>query len=78
MSLKAIARPAAREQGLGDPGAEQDGGEGRLDRVGGAKVDPVPGRIVVAMRLSLTRSARSNRLPVPVYVDLAGMGLVNG
>jgi hypothetical protein len=30
------------------------------------------------MRLSLTRSARSNRLPVPVYVDLAGMGLVNG
>jgi hypothetical protein len=32
---------------LGDPLAESDGDEGRLDRVGGAQVDPVLGRVVV-------------------------------
>ena len=33
-----------RSRFLRDPLAESDGGEGRLDRVGGAQVDPVLGR----------------------------------
>jgi hypothetical protein len=45
MSLNAIATPAAREPGpLGDALPKPHGGEGGLDRVGGAQVDPVLGR----------------------------------
>ena len=36
-----------RSRSLRDPLAESDGGEGRLDRVGGAQVDPVLGWEVV-------------------------------
>jgi hypothetical protein len=34
----------AATRSFGDSGAVPDGGEGRLDRVGGAQVDPVLGR----------------------------------
>jgi hypothetical protein len=32
---------------LGDPLTQPDGGEGRLDRIGGTQVDPVLGRVVI-------------------------------
>src|SRR6266542_5443281 len=48
MSLNAIATPAAREPGpLVTRLAKPDGGEGGLDRVGGAQVDPVLGGVGV-------------------------------
>ena len=48
MSLNAIAMPAALEPGpLVTRWREPHGGEGRLDRVGGAQVDPVLGGVVV-------------------------------
>ena len=46
-SLNAMASPAAREPGPLDLGAVSDRGEGRLDRVRGAQVDPVLGGVVV-------------------------------
>ena len=48
MSLNAIARPGGPRAGaLGDLGPVPDRGEGGLDRVGRAQVDPVLGRVVV-------------------------------
>jgi len=47
MSLNAMASPAARKPGpLVTFGAVAHGGEGGLDGVGGAQVDPVLGGIV--------------------------------
>jgi hypothetical protein len=46
MSLNAMATPAAGCLVLGDPGARAHGGEGGLDRVGGAQVNPVLGGVI--------------------------------
>ena len=47
MSLNPIAIPAALEPGALVTLAQADGGEGRLERVRGAQVDPALGRVVV-------------------------------
>ena len=50
----------------GDPGAEPDAGEGRLDRVGGAEVDPVLGALGTSRSSTILATDFGNFAPYSV------------
>jgi hypothetical protein len=80
MSLNAIAtRAGAGARALGDSLAKPDGGEGGLDRVGGAQVDPVLGGVVAERQQHVEvvgdRGGRLGPLGAVVGGEHVGRGL---
>ena len=69
-----------RARALGDPLPEPDGGEGRLDRVGGAQVDPVLGGVVVERQqhVEVVGDLRDGLGPLGAVVGLERLGRLAG